>query len=158
MAGVGAVNIDLSGILANAKSIGDGIHSILTGIRAAVTGKEIIDATKMAEIEAKMAEIQMKVEELQRAADNAQMEINKIEAASPSRFVSGWRPAAGWLCVTGLAWQVFIWPAWVWAAKLFAVPEPPTIDTAVLITLLFGMLGLGAYRTYERKQGVERDK
>ena len=29
----------------------------------------------------------------------AQLEVNKVEAAHKSLFVSGWRPAVGWCCV-----------------------------------------------------------
>ena len=28
-----------------------------------------------------------------------QLEVNKVEAASQSMFVAGWRPAVGWVCV-----------------------------------------------------------
>ena len=31
-------------------------------------------------------------------ADRNQTEINKIEAASSSIFVAGWRPFIGWIC------------------------------------------------------------
>ena len=34
-------------------------------------------------------------------SDNAQTEINKIEAASDNKFKSCWRPALGWICVSG---------------------------------------------------------
>jgi len=32
---------------------------------------------------------------------NAQTETNKIEAATQKLFISGWRPALGWVCVLG---------------------------------------------------------
>ena len=44
-----------------------------------------------------------------------QQEINKIEAASASVFVAGWRPAVGWVCVAALAYQFLTYPALVWA-------------------------------------------
>jgi hypothetical protein len=31
-----------------------------------------------------------------------QLEVNKVEAAHKSLFVSGWRPAVGWVCVLGM--------------------------------------------------------
>ena len=34
-----------------------------------------------------------------------QLEINKVEAASPSVFVSGWRPFIGWVCGAACAWN-----------------------------------------------------
>jgi len=32
-----------------------------------------------------------------------QTEINKVEAQHTSLFIAGWRPAIGWVCVSGLA-------------------------------------------------------
>ena len=32
----------------------------------------------------------------------AQLEVNKVEAAHKSLFVSGWRPAVGWSCCFAL--------------------------------------------------------
>ena len=29
-----------------------------------------------------------------------QLEVNKVEAASKSMFVAGWRPAVGWTCLS----------------------------------------------------------
>ena len=31
-----------------------------------------------------------------------QLEVNKVEAASKSLFVAGWRPCIGWVCALGL--------------------------------------------------------
>ena len=33
-----------------------------------------------------------------------QLEVNKIEAASKSLFVAGWRPAVGWSCCFALVY------------------------------------------------------
>ena len=38
----------------------------------------------------------------------AQLEINKVEAAHKSLFVSGWRPAVGWCCVLGMVGNMVI--------------------------------------------------
>lgn len=141
--GLGAVNIDLGSIGTGVKDIAGGVGSLLKDIRAAITGKAILDPTKLAELEAKALE-------LEQQAMNAQVEIDKLEAASPSMFKSGWRPGAGWLCVFGLAWATFIVPFWIWAAAIFKLPLPPNIDTGVLISLLVALLGLGGYRTYEK--------
>ena len=44
---------------------------------------------------------------------------NEIKAASSNLFVSGWRPAVGWVGVLGLAYQFLGYPfmqwAWAWA-------------------------------------------
>lgn len=84
-----------------------------------------------------------------------QIAVNLEEAKSASLFKGGWRPAAGWTCVFGLGYQFVAHPLIAWGAAFYGgVPIPPQLDVSVLMTLLFGMLGLGAYRTYEKKEGV----
>ena len=34
-----------------------------------------------------------------------QIDTNKVEAANPSIFVSGWRPFVGWVCGAACAWN-----------------------------------------------------
>ena len=80
-----------------------------------------------------------------------QMEINKVEAGSDSFFKSGWRPSVGWICTFGLAYQIVFRPLFTWIGTNVAQwSAPPPLELDTLMTLLFGMLGLGAYRTYEK--------
>jgi hypothetical protein len=90
-------------------------------------------------------------------SDVAQAEINKVEAESSSLFKSGWRPAIAWICVSGLAYSVFM-PAVSWGLQLagIAVPVLPEIGGETLTSLTFGILGLAGYRTYEKKNGVTK--
>jgi hypothetical protein len=84
-----------------------------------------------------------------------QMETNKIEAANPSMFVSGWRPFIGWVCGCACAWNWMGLPITVAALKL--VGQSLDLHPASLtemMPILIGMLGLGGYRTYEKTQGV----
>tara|TARA_R110000822_G_scaffold254506_3_gene380748 strand:+ start:401 stop:808 length:408 start_codon:yes stop_codon:yes gene_type:complete len=84
-----------------------------------------------------------------------QMEINKVEAANPSVFVSGWRPAIGWVCGAGFAVQFVIGPLAEWGSALYGHPVKfPQMDTGTMMPLLLGMLGLGGMRTAEKMQGV----
>ena len=85
--------------------------------------------------------------ELQQIA--GQLEVNKAEATNTSVFVSGWRPFIGWICGTGLAYQFLVYPILV-----AFVPKIVQLDMGTLLTLLAGMLGLGAMRTQEKLQGV----
>lgn len=80
-----------------------------------------------------------------------QLEVNQVEAASPDRFVSGWRPAVGWVCAGGFAYTVLLQPLLPW---LFGGESLPDIPTEVLLTLLLGMLGLGGLRTAEKLKGA----
>jgi hypothetical protein len=78
-----------------------------------------------------------------------QLDINKVEAANPSLFVSGWRPYIGWICGTGLLYQFLIYPVLV-----AFVPKIVQLDMGTLLTLLGGLLGLGTLRTVEKLKGV----
>ena len=80
-----------------------------------------------------------------------QMAINLEESKSTSIFTSGWRPFIGWICGTGLAYQFLVYPILV-----AFVPKIVQLDMGTLITLLAGMLGLGAMRTTEKINGVSK--
>lgn len=85
----------------------------------------------------------------------AQTEINKVEAASSSLFVAGWRPFIGWVCGLGCAWNWIGLPI----AKLIIALAGYTItlqmaDLSEMMPLLMGMLGIGGMRTYEKIKGV----
>ena len=81
-----------------------------------------------------------------------QLEINKIEAAHHSIFVSGWRPAIGWVCMLGLFYNVIV-------ANILGIWfDLPEVDTTLLVPVMMGLLGLGAMRTYEKTKGVSREK
>lgn len=82
-----------------------------------------------------------------------QIEVNKVEAAHKSLFVAGWRPAAGWVCVLSMAFNYIVAP--VLAAVGF---EVVTLDLAVMLPVLIGMLGMGTLRGYEKVQGVAREQ
>lgn len=87
----------------------------------------------------------------------AQLKVNEIEAANPSMFVSGWRPAVGWICASALAMQFVAAPIGTWVAALAGHPVVfPNLDMGTLLTLLGGMLGLGGLRTFEKVNGVAR--
>lgn len=88
------------------------------------------------------------------ASDKGQTDINIEEAKSDSLFKSGWRPAAGWACVSGLFYQILFRPLLSWVSLNIGWQIPPSLEIDTLMTLLFGMLGLGAYRSYEKKNKV----
>lgn len=80
--------------------------------------------------------MQLEIEnrKLDQAIDVQQIEVNKIEAASSNFFVSGWRPAVGWIGASALAYQFLAYPllgwAWKWLQALGYVPAemtPPVI-------------------------------
>ena len=80
-----------------------------------------------------------------------QMDINKEEAKNPSVFVSGWRPAIGWVCGAACAWN------WIGLkiVLLIAAYDGHTLnlqpaDISEMMPVLLGMLGLGGLRTVEK--------
>jgi hypothetical protein len=89
------------------------------------------------------------------ATMTAQTDINKVEAANSSLFVSGWRPAIGWVCALALAYQYLVRPLAGTVAGIMGVTLPPLpgLDDN-LWQLMMGMLGMGGLRTFEKVQGV----
>ena len=82
----------------------------------------------------------------------AQIAVNKVEAASPSLFTSGWRPATGWVCVLGMAGNFLVIPfANFTMALTMDIPiTVPLIPLDTMLPVLLGMLGLGGLRTFEK--------
>ena len=85
-----------------------------------------------------------------------QLEINKVEAASSNVFVSGWRPFAGWVCGSALAYSYIVYPLLVWGCAIWVptITPPKLGNDGMLYELLFAMLGLGGLRSFEKFKGV----
>lgn len=88
-------------------------------------------------------------------ARQMQADVNKVEAASPSIFTSGWRPHIGWVCGFSLGAHFMYFPLIEWMAELagHAVKMPP-INFGELMTLVLGMLGLSKMRSDDKRNGV----
>jgi len=91
-------------------------------------------------------------------SDIAQAEINKIEAQSDNPIKSLWRPVLAWICVLAFTWLTVVQPIILFFYPLFTGKSLmiPQIDTSILTTVLFGILGLAGYRTYEKKNGISK--
>lgn len=94
--------------------------------------------------------------EAQLQRDLQQIELNKIEAQSPSLFKSGWRPMIGWVCGFGLIYATILFPLLQWVAVIWNITPPPNLETGVLLTALGGILGIGGMRSYEKKMGLTK--
>ena len=101
-------------------------------IREAIKGKEL-DPNQLLEIQTK---------------------INEVEAKHRSVFVAGWRPFIGWVCGLALAYNFIIRDLFIWVIDPETVP--PALQMEHLMTVLFGMLGLGGLRTYEKLKDKAR--
>lgn len=84
-----------------------------------------------------------------------QIEINKIEASNPSIFVSGWRPAVGWVGVIGLLYSFFLQPLFAWGSPILGLKTPPTLETGVIVGLVVSLLGTGTMRSFDKVKGVD---
>jgi len=88
-----------------------------------------------------------------------QVDINKIEAASPNVFIAGWRPAVGWVLACGLAVMLVIGPLMAWGSALAGRPiEQPKMPADIIMALTTGLLGLSGMRTWEKYKGVEGNR
>lgn len=88
-----------------------------------------------------------------------QLEVNKVEAAHQSLFVAGWRPFIGWTCGLGMFGNFITIPFSNFVLALFGIDIIiPLVPLETMMPVLMGMLGLGAMRSYEKKNAVHRDK
>ena len=82
---------------------------------------------------------------LQQYLNEKQIEVNKIEAAHSSLFVSGWRPFIGWICGLGLLYEFLLKPI----LGTFDI-NIISINIEALHSLIVALLGMGALRTFEK--------
>ncbi len=87
-----------------------------------------------------------------------QIDINKIEATSTSLFVSGWRPAVGWICGFALGYSAILEPIARFTAVVVIgyAGQFPTINTDMTLQILGGLLGLAGLRTFDKFKGTAR--
>lgn len=86
----------------------------------------------------------------------AQIKVNEEEAKSENLFKSGWRPAIGWICVFGLAYNFVIYNILLWFINIYQLNvTPPALMSDILMELVFALLGLGSLRTFEKIKGVK---
>lgn len=128
--------------------------NLLIPVIGTLLDKVLPDPKMAAEAKFKIIELAQKGELANLESDVklaiAQTEINKVEA-STDMFRGGWRPFVGWICGFGLGIQFIIAPFFTF----FGNAPFPQLDMSTLMTLLFGMLGLGTLRTQEKINGIK---
>lgn len=136
---------------------------LLTGlfdVAKNLIGRFFPDPEKAAAAQLELLKMQQNGELAQLAADtslaNAQIAVNVEEAKSGSVFVAGWRPMCGWTGAIGLAYAAILEPLGRFVAQVgFGYTGTfPVIDTTITMQVLFGILGLGAFRSIEKTKGV----
>jgi len=138
------------------------VGGLAKDIRTAITGKEAITSDERKAILDRIQEIEKLTLQADQAIMAGQIEINKIEAASTSLFKGGWRPALGWICGIGFFYQFILRTILPWcldvSTRIFQIsiniPPLPPLDSGTLMSLTMGMLGLGAFRTFEKVKKI----
>ncbi len=114
-------------------------------------------------------------------AQHTQLQINLQQTKHPSLFVAGARPAIIWIGATGLAYEAIVRPLGTWLilqtldlntimgpqALQSATPQQvqamldfyalPGMNTELFLPIIFGVLGIGGFRTWEKINGKARD-
>lgn len=135
-----------------------GVGQFLKDVRTAITGKEPITAEQQHAIITQAGVLEQLALQGDLIGQKGQVDLNLADANSGSFFKSGWRPALGWTCVFGLFYEFLLRPLLPWtvqvvsmvAGKNIVLPPMVSLDTSELLGLVFTLLGLGGYRTYEK--------
>lgn len=102
-----------------------------------------------------------------------QIDINKIDATSTSKFQAWWRPAIGWVGAVSLFLMyvpkalvmTYIWTvqaitmlnAWNGTSDLI-VPVFPDLGVSDIIGLVMALLGVASMRSYDKKNNIDSKK
>ncbi len=122
-----------------------------------IPNKEAAEAAKLELLKLQIADNQFTAK-IANDLVQSQLEINKIEAASPNLLVSGGRPFMIWVCGVAFAWQYVLMPIALFIRACYDLPEIPlpALDMNSMMPVLGGLLGLGAFRSYEKVKGVAK--
>ena len=140
-----------------------GIGSILEGV-GKIAGDLVTTDKERIVLELEGRKLDLEQQRIDQTTDLAQIEVNKVEAASSNWFVSSWRPAVGWVGVLGLAYQFLGYPLlqWIWTfgQGIDLIPKglsaPPDLQTDQIMVLLSGLLGFGGMRSFDKTRGTAR--
>jgi len=121
-------------------------------------GGKLIDRLWPDPIQAANAKLELL--KMQQSGDLAEMvaqtDINKVEAASSNLFIAGWRPFIGWGCGFAFLYSALFEPfaRFIATVGYSYTGNFPVIDTTLTMQILLGMLGMGALRSYDKKNGT----
>ena len=118
----------------------------------------VSDPAQAAAVRAADQQFELELRRIDLQRDLGQVEVNKVEAAHKSLFVSGWRPGTGWICNAALAYAFLLQPALTDAARVYLGVEFTAVDPGALLALLGALLGVGIQRSYEKGRGVARER
>tara|TARA_R100001463_G_scaffold93318_1_gene148043 strand:- start:125 stop:538 length:414 start_codon:yes stop_codon:yes gene_type:complete len=121
----------------------------------------IIDDLHTSEEEKNNAKIKLK--EIEAQINKAQSDINLADAKSTAGGISGmlqrsWRPLIGMSCALAIFWEfvakqflMFLIASFSWETAPL-----PQLDMGTLMPLVMSLLGMGALRSYEKKNKLTK--
>jgi len=121
----------------------------------------IIDNLHTSEEETNDAKIKLK--EIEAQINKAQSDINLADAKSTAGGISGmlqrsWRPLIGMSCALAIFWEfvakqflMFLIASFSWETAPL-----PQLDMGTLMPLVMSLLGMGALRSYEKKNKLTK--
>lgn len=138
-----------------------GIGSVIDAVGKVADSLITTDKERL-EMAIEQRKLDLEEKRIDQATDLAQVEVNKIEAASTSVFVAGWRPAIGWIGAAAMAYQFLLYPLCLWAWTYLQgtgwipaeLKPPPVLDADQLWVILSGILGIAGMRSFEKTKGV----
>lgn len=140
------------GILGKVLGGGDVIKQIGETVRQVLPNEQA-----RLDFDYKMAELADKVDAREKELLQAQVEVNKVEAASTDPFVSRWRPFIGWTGGVIFAYTYMAAPLIGWVAKLYGYDIGlPSAGVDEVYPVLMGILGLGAMRSFDKVQAITK--
>lgn len=147
------------GVLVDVQMSLDPITAVLD-IGGKLIDKLIPDPAAKAKAKLDLLDMQQKGDLATLAAETdivkGQLAIAQVEAGSKSIFVAGARPFVMWVCGCGLAYASIVEPLITWVATVAGYHGAPLphVDTALLYPVMTTMLGVGAMRSYDKKQAL----
>lgn len=136
------------------------ITDTLVGIGMKLIDRIIPDPAQKAAAQLEILKMNQTGELAQLAADTdlakAQIAVNAVEAASNKTFIAGARPFVLWGCGFSMLYVGLFEPIMRFVATVIYhyAGTFPVIDTTVTLQVLLGLLGLGALRSVDKKNGV----
>jgi len=124
------------------------IGDLINGVKDIVS-EVVVDKDKRDQVNLELKKLEDNAQARLDAQVTGQLEVNKVEAASGSVFVAGWRPFVGWVGGVGLGMQSIVLPL---LAQITG--RMYEMNTELLIMALGSMLGIGGMRTFEKVKGV----
>lgn len=121
----------------------------------------IIDNLHTSEEEKNDAKIKLK--EIEAQINKAQSDINLADAKSTAGGISGmlqrsWRPLIGMSCALAIFWEYVLkhFLMFFIATFNYETAPLPELDMGTLMPLVMALLGMGALRSYEKKNQLTK--